>query len=179
MSLSTRRIAGVAAALLVVAACGRAAPSMADTTARVRGALFAGVDGSGGPVATQARGTVLDRTESAGGPIALALQVTPVSDAVSFTLAATNTGAKRHEMRFVDGQEVEFLIEDERGRVRWRWSDGRLFTQPMRAHLLDEGEPVRYDATMHRTLGRGVYVARAILRSENHPATASVRFTLP
>ena len=132
-----------------------------------------------GPVATAARGTALARRDSAGGPIALELRVTPVVDAVTFVLAATNTGTKRHEVRFDDGQEVDFVIEDARGRVQWRWSDGRLFTQPMRAHLLDGGEPMRYDATLHRVLPAGDYVARAVFRSENHPASTSVRFTLP
>lgn len=179
--MSSRRppLAAVLAVTLLVTACERVRPAVADTTARVRGALLAGVDGSGSAVATTARGTMLHQHDSAGGPIALDLRVTPVADAVSFALEATNTGDKRHEVRFADGQEVDFVIEDERGRVRWRWSDGRLFTQPMRAHLLDSGEPVRYDATMHRPLGRGEYVARAIFRSENHPATTSVRFTLP
>lgn len=180
MSVAIRSAVAVLAIALGVVACDRVAPAMADTTARVRGALFAGVDGRGGQVATAARGTaVIDRTTSAGGPIALELRVTPVTDAVSFALEATNTGDKRHEVRFANGQEVDFVIEDGRGRVRWRWSDDRLFTQPMRAHLLDEGERVRYDATMQLPLGRGDYVAYAILRSENHPATTSVRFTLP
>lgn len=179
MSTLRRPLVAIATLALVIAACGSVVPAMADTTARVRGAFLAGVDGTGAPLATSATGQALDDTTSAGGPIALALRVTPVSDAVSFALEATNTGAKRHEVRFADGQEVDFVIADAQGRVRWRWSQGRLFTQPMRAHLLDEGEGVRYAATMQRALGRGDYVASAILRSENHPATASVRFSLP
>lgn len=179
MSLVARKLAALLAVTFGVTACDRVAPAMADTTAKVRGALFAGVDGRGGQVALQPRGAAVVDSADAGGPIALALRVTPVSDAVSFALEAVNTGGKRHEVRFRDGQEVDFVIEDARGRVRWRWSDDRLFTQPMRAHLLDEGERVRYDATMQLPLGSGDYVAYAILRSENHPATTSVRFTLP
>ena len=179
MSLLRRPVVLVVTLALVIAACDSVVPAMADTTARVRGAFLADVNGRGGTLATTAKGQAVGDSVDAGGPIALALRVTPVSDAVSFALEATNTGAKRHEMRFADGQEVDFVIADAQGRVRWRWSQGRLFTQPMRAHLLDEGEGVRYAATMQRALGRGDYVATAILRSENHPATASVRFSLP
>ncbi|MCU0619586.1 MAG: BsuPI-related putative proteinase inhibitor [Gemmatimonadaceae bacterium] len=179
MPLRPSSLVAVLAVALGAAACDRVQPAVADTTAKVRGALFAGVDGRSAPVATAARGAALHRRDSAGGPIALDLRVTPVADAVSFALAATNTGTKRHEVRFDDGQEVEFVIEDARGRVQWRWSDGRLFTQPMRAHLLDGGEPMRYAATMHRSLAAGEYTARAVFRSENHPASTSVRFTLP
>ncbi len=119
------------------------------------------------------------RRASAGKPITLNLRVTPGVDNVTFELTANNGGDKRYELRFADGQEVDFIVRDERGRDVWMWSDGRLFTQPMRTHLLEEHESRDYEAVWQESLPHGTFMAIARFRSENHPATTQVSFTLP
>lgn len=116
---------------------------------------------------------------SAGTPITVNLRVTPGVDNVTFELVANNGSDKRHELRFADGQEVDFIVRDERGRDVWTWSEGRLFTQPMRTHLLEEHESRDYEAVWQDSLPRGTFTAIARFRSENHPATTQVSFTLP
>jgi hypothetical protein len=163
--------------LLLVSGCERTS-SLSSTERDGSAVRLATVDGRQNGIAAPVNGTPTTQKETAGAPVELDLEVTPGVGAVDFSLTATNAGRKRHEVRFGDGQEVEFVVRDARDRVVWRWSDGRLFTQPMRTHLLEEAETMRYDATWQDSLPRGEFTAVAIFRSSNHPATARVPFTL-
>lgn len=169
---------------LVVAACGCAACSdhsspLTRTGASGQALTFAGVDGQQQSLSLPARGEAMAQRASAGAPITLNLRVTPGVDNVTFELVANNASDKRHELRFADGQEVDFIVRDARGRDVWAWSQNRLFTQPMRTHLLEQRESRDYEATWQESLPRGTFTAVARFRSENHPATTQVVFTLP
>lgn len=140
------------AAALSCAACSDHSSPLTRTGASGQVLTFAGVDGQKQSLSLPARGEAMAQRASAGVPITLNLRVTPSADYVTFELAANNASDKRHELRFADGQEVDFIVRDSRGRNVWAWSDGRLFTQPMRTHLLEQHESRDYEATWQETL---------------------------
>lgn len=174
-----RAIGILAVAAIVCTACSDRPSPLTRTGEPGRAVAYAGVDGQRETLSMPARGDAMAQKASAGPPITLNLRVTPGVEHVTFELVANNSGDKRHELRFADGQEVDFIVRDARGRDVWTWSDGRLFTQPMRTHLLEEHESRDYEATWHDTLPQGTFTAIARFRSENHPATTQVVFTLP
>jgi hypothetical protein len=174
-----RALGALAVAALGCAACSDHSSPLTRTGASGQVLTYAGVDGQQQSLSLPARGEAMAQSASAGAPITLNLRVTPGVDNVTFELAANNASEKRHELRFADGQEVDFIVRDARGRDVWTWSEGRLFTQPMRTHLLDQHESRDYEATWQESLPRGTFTAVARFRSENHPATAQVVFSLP
>ena len=160
-------------------ACSDRTSPLTRTGASGQTVTYAGVDGQQQPLALPARGEASAKRVSAGAPISINLRVTPGVDNVTFELAANNASNKRHELRFTDGQEVDFVVRDANGRDVWKWSAGRLFTQPMRTHLLEEHESRDYEATWTDSLPHGKFTAIARFRSENHPAVTQVDFILP
>ncbi len=174
-----RALGALAVAAVGCAACSDHSSPLTRTGASGQVLTFAGVDGQKQALSLPARGEAMAQRASAGVPITLNLRVTPGVENVTFELVASNASDKRHELRFADGQEVDFIVRDARGRDVWTWSDGRLFTQPMRTHLLEQHESRDYEATWQETLPRGTFTAVARFRSENHPATTQVVFTLP
>ena len=174
-----RALSALAVAAFSCAACSDHSSPLTRTGGAGQVLTFAGVDGQKQVLSLPARGEAIAQRASAGVPITLNLRVTPGVDNVSFELVANNASDKRHELRFADGQEVDFVVRDARGRDVWTWSDGRLFTQPMRTHLLEQRESRDYEATWQESLPRGTFTAVARFRSENHPATAQVVFSLP
>jgi len=174
-----RALGALAATALSCAACSDRPSPLTRTGVSGRALTVAGVDGQQPPLSLPARGEAMAQRGSAGAPISVNLRVTPGVDMVTFELAANNGSEKRHELRFADGQEVDFIVRDARGRDVWTWSEGRLFTQPMRTHLLEQHESRDYEAVWQDSLPRGTFTAIARFRSENHPATTQVSFTLP
>ena len=177
--LRCRALAALALAGMTCAACTDESSPLTRTGASGQALTYAGVDGRGESPSLPPHGEASAQRASAGAPIVLNLRVTPGVDLVTFELVANNTSEKRHELRFADGQEVDFLVLDAQGRTIWTWSDGKLFTQPMRTHLLDDHESRDYEVTWRDALPRGTFTAVAHFRSENHPATTQVVFTLP
>ena len=169
----------LAVAALGCAACSDHSSPLTRTGAAGQALTYAGVDGQQQALSLPARGEATAQRASAGVPITLNLRVTPGVGTVAFELVANNASEKRHELRFADGKEVDFVVRDARGRDVWTWSDGRLFTQPMRTHLLEQHESRDYEATWQESLPHGTFTAVARFRSENHPATTQVVFTLP
>lgn len=87
-------------------------------------------------------------------------------DGLQFRFILTNTGDEPLELRFRDSQTADFsLFED--GNERWRWSDGRLFTQALRAEPLEPGATTIYKGEWESPEPGG-YTARATLCAENH-----------
>jgi len=175
----SRALGALAFAALGCVACSDRPSPLTRTGASGTALTYAGVDGQSQSLSLPARGEAAAQRTSAGAPITVNLRVTPGEDAVTFELIANNGSDKRHELRFANGQEVDFVVLDERGRDVWTWSDGRLFTQPMRTHLLEQHESRDYEVTWQDSLPHGTFTAIARFRSENHPATAQVVFVLP
>jgi hypothetical protein len=177
--LRLRALGAIAVMAAAVTACSNQPSSLARSSGGGQVIAVAGVDGRNETMTEPVRGEAIASVTSAGAPVTVKLRVTPLNGAVAFELTANNTGAKRHELRFVDGREVDFVVRDSRGRDVWTWSDGKLFTQPMRTHLLEDHESRDYEARWQDALPHGTFTAIARFRSENHPATTQVVFTLP
>jgi hypothetical protein len=122
-------------------------------------------------------GTVSSARRVNGTPIASTLAV-DVGDEISFALALTNTSGRRVELTFPNGLTHDVVVLDSAGRERWRWSDGRLFTQALQNRLLDAKEEVTFQESWQPALEPGTYVAVATLRSSSHPVEERATFTV-
>jgi hypothetical protein len=102
-------------------------------------------------------------------------RVTIQPNDVLFTLDVINEGGKKLEVTFPDGQLYDFIVRDSTGREVWRWAKGRLFTQTMRAKLLERNQSMRLSE--HWTApAAGRYTAVARLRSNNFPVEQQIEF---
>ncbi len=101
-----------------------------------------------------------------------------VSEEVRFTLEVPNPGEEAVDVEFPDGQTHDFAVEDAAGRVVWRWSEGRLFTQGIQTKVLRAGESLTYEATWEPA-APGRYTVVATLRSPTLPVTQTSIVVVP
>ena len=118
------------------------------------------------------------KRHAADTPIASSVTVR-VNEGVALALHVTNNTDKQIEINFSNGQTHDFRVVDSTGRVVWRWSEGRMFTQTLQNKLLDAGETLTYEEQWKRPDARGELTAIATLESTNHPVETRVEFTLP
>ena len=97
---------------------------------------------------------------------------------MQFALSVTNNTAKSVELLFPSGQVVDFVVTDTIGRVVWRWSDGRVFTQALQSQVLGSTESKTFSGEWKPDTLRGAFIAIASLRSDNHPVEQRTRFEL-
>jgi hypothetical protein len=102
-----------------------------------------------------------------------------VTEGVSLALRVKNAASRKVEVAFPSGLTHDFEVQDTVGRVVWRWSDGRLFTQAMQNRVLDRDESITYEADWSPKDLHGQYVAVISLRSSSHPVEQRVRFSVP
>jgi len=98
------------------------------------------------------------------------------TDAVTLELHVTNTGAEPVMLRFMSGCRADFAVSTD-GTERWRFSDGRMFTQAITEERIDPGETTVYDATW-RDPDTGTYTASAKLEATDHPVEATTEFSV-
>lgn len=110
-------------------------------------------------------------------PIASNLDVR-VRDGVQLSFRVTNNEPRRVELLFPSGQTHDFLVLDSLGRVMWRWSEGRMFTQVVQNRVLDSSASMGYEAECRTVLAPGQYTAVAQLLSENRPLEQRVTFAV-
>lgn len=99
-----------------------------------------------------------------------------VGDAVTFEFIVTNGAAAPEELSFRSGHTADFAVfdgEDE----RWRWSEGRMFTQALQSATLEPGESVTYAGTWDDP-SPGDYTAVATLAAENRDVKAEEQFSV-
>lgn len=118
------------------------------------------------------------RPETGARPLAPNLAVS-LRDGVEFDFRLTNEASRKVEVSFPSGLTHDFEVQDSVGRVVWRWSEGRLFTQAMQNHILERDESLRWRAHWSPTDRHGEHVAIVSVRSSSHPVEQRVRFTLP
>lgn len=95
---------------------------------------------------------------------------------VQFVFTVRNTEDEPIELRFRDGCTADFvLVED--GMERWRWSNGRLFTQALHSERLAPGEPATYEGSWSDP-EPGEYTARATLCADNFDCRVERGFEL-
>lgn len=119
------------------------------------------------------------RKPSAGArALASSLNVSVAND-VDLNFLLINGEAKKVEVSFPSGLTHDFVVLDSLDREVWRWSTGRVFTQAMQNHVLEQNESLAYRATWEPGERRGSYVAVVSLNSGTHPIEQRMPFTLP
>ncbi|MBL8982759.1 MAG: hypothetical protein JNL26_11285 [Gemmatimonadetes bacterium] len=102
-----------------------------------------------------------------------------VGQEVVLALHVRNEAAKKVEVAFPSGLTHDFEVQDSVGRVMWRWSEGRLFTQAMQNRVLEQDESLSYEADWTPRDLHGEFVAVVTLKSSSHPIEHRTKFTLP
>jgi len=93
------------------------------------------------------------------------LDVAVAADAVAFAFTVTNTGTEPVALEFRDSKVVDVAV-DRDGKEVWRWSEGRMFTQALRAEALEPGESFTREVTWEGP-PPGAYTAEATLETTN------------
>jgi hypothetical protein len=90
------------------------------------------------------------------------------TDRVSFSFRVENDGDEHVTLSFRDACTADFAVLDgEEGAERWRWSQGRMFTQALQSKTLVPGESVTYEGEWQNPQS-GSYTAVATLEADNH-----------
>lgn len=98
------------------------------------------------------------------------------SDGVSFVFTVENDGDKPVRLSFRSSCTADFAVldgEDE----RWRWSQGRMFTQALQSESLDPGESMTYDGEWQNPQS-GTYTAVATLEADNQDCEARTEISV-
>lgn len=119
------------------------------------------------------------RTTSPKTAVQAQLYVRATESSVRLALHVVNTGKRRVEITFPNGQTYDFAILDSLDREVWRWGKGRMFTQALRNRLLAGGESLDVEETFRSaSLPPGRYTAKGTLTSENYPLVQQAEFTI-
>lgn len=117
-------------------------------------------------------------TPADGKPLASSLTAS-IDGGVELAFHITNTTAKSIELRFPSGQTHDFTVLDGQGRVVWRWSADRMFTQALQTKNLAAGETITFRERWEQAAPRGSYTVVAALSSSNHPVETRSEIAIP
>ena len=98
------------------------------------------------------------------------------SDRVSFVFTVENDGDEPERLSFRNSCTADFAVldgEDE----RWRWSQGRMFTQALQSESLGPGESVTYDGEWQNPKS-GTHTAVATLEADNQDCEARTEISV-
>ncbi len=98
-------------------------------------------------------------------PIAIRLDVTNRTDTVVV-------------FHFSDGQRYDFLIQDEGGETRWRWSADKSFIQVLGEEQLAPGDTLTYQERVEGPVSSGTYAVVGALVATNFPLLARAAITV-
>lgn len=100
-----------------------------------------------------------------------------VNGDVTFAVTVRNDGDDPIDLEFRNGQTFDFAVFDDDGTERWRWSDGRMFTQALRSVTLAPGESESFEAVWEQP-PTGSYEVEATLEAANRDASERAAFTI-
>jgi len=118
-------------------------------------------------------------TKRAKHQVATVFNVIPKGSDVEFALSVLNNTAKTVELRFPSSQTHDFVVLDSLGKVVWRWSDGRMFTQAIQNKTVKSSDTLTLEDHWSPQHAHGTYVAIATLTTDDHPIERRLAFTLP
>ena len=159
---ATRRIAGLAATAVTLAACGSQDHPFTLATAAAATSAMAAAHHR--PFATTLESS---------------MDVSVNGEDVHFVLHVTNHTARKLEVTFPTGQTHDIAVMDAAGSEVWRWSSGQMFTQALRNLPLDPQASLSYSMHWHRPRAHGPLTAIATLTSTNYPLESRAAFALP
>src|ERR1019366_3136627 len=117
------------------------------------------------------------RSSAPNGPALVSTLHIVVKNGVAMDFHVMNAGTKRLEVNFPSGQTHEVVVVDSLGRVVFRWSKGRMFTQSLQNKVLHASDTLDYDAVWQNAPA-GKYTAIATLASENFPMEQRAEFVV-
>ncbi|WP_339147907.1 MULTISPECIES: BsuPI-related putative proteinase inhibitor [unclassified Sutcliffiella] len=98
-----------------------------------------------------------------------------------FLFTVINNQEKDAEITFSSGQEYDYVVIDESGKVVKKLSEGMMYTQAIKEVVLAPGEkleyPVSYD-DVTADLAVGEYTIEFFFTDSNHHASAKETFTI-
>ena len=98
------------------------------------------------------------------------LDVRTDEDRVAFAFTVENESDEPATLSFRDSCTADFAVLDG-DEERWRWSQGRMFTQALQSAELASGETVTYEGEW-RGPDTGTHTVVATLEAENHDCEA-------
>ncbi len=84
------------------------------------------------------------------GPLAQELRVEEKRGRLVMELTVTNDGDTPYSIEHRNGQEVEFVVLDKKGRAIYRWSEGMAFTQALKTSTIAPHGTAVYKAEIKR-----------------------------
>ncbi len=117
------------------------------------------------------------RAKIQNGPALVSTLAVTVKNGVALNFRVMNTGNKRLEVNFPNGQTHEVVVVDSLGREVFRWSKDRMFTQSIQNRVLHASDTLDFDATW-KDAPAGKYTAIATLASENFPMEQRTDFVV-
>ncbi len=102
---------------------------------------------------------------------------------VSARIRLTNESDEELALNFLSSQRFDFLLEDEHGRIVFRWSEDKVFLPVLGREIVRPGESLVYEVTFslpgsdRGILPAGRYMLRGILVSET-PFSGSLPVTI-
>jgi len=108
------------------------------------------------------------------------LDATVTNGAVTFTFVVSNDSFPAVNIGFSSGQSYDFEIYAPGGRLVWRWSEGKAFTEVFRQETLGPKKTLTYIEQWKPTSSTtGDYTAVATLASFNVRSANKVAFRVP
>lgn len=146
--------------------------------------LAAGVDSARtAPLAMKIASVPSARSEATGrhapGVVETMLDVTRSGSRVDFALRVMNNTRHTVELEFPTSRTHDFSVLDATGKVVWRWSAGRLFTQTMQSKTVRSRDTLTLAEGWDAHNAHGTYTAVALLATDTHPVERRIAFTLP
>jgi hypothetical protein len=111
--------------------------------------------------------------------VATTLHVISKGESVELELHVTNNTAKDIELRFPNSKTHDFVVQDTSGRIVWRSSDGRFFTQIIQNKTIRVKNSLTLADEWNPRSAHGIYIAIATLNTSSHPVERRIAFTLP
>lgn len=102
------------------------------------------------------------------------LEVVAADTAVEFAFTVTNADTEPVDLELRSGKVADIAVYED-GSERWRWSDGKLFTQALTTETLAPGESLVHEGVW-RNPPPGRYTAEASLEARNVALAARTRF---
>jgi len=99
---------------------------------------------------------------------------------ITVSVRVVNEGSEPVRLNFSTTQRFEILVQDRQGRVVWRWSHGKYFSQVLGKEVLKApGGELLYRATVEGRFFPGIYQIKAIIpavgRSLSAATTVNIR----
>ncbi len=101
--------------------------------------------------------------------------IAATGEPIGMTLSVTSRARKPVDLRFRSGQRYDFTIRDGNGKVVWRWSDGRVFTQALGRETIEPGTTLAWKETFSGTLDPGLYRLTGSIPAAGLDLTATAR----